>query len=43
MPAYLVAEIETTNPTGFAPYRAVVAATVAQYGAAFWFEAAPPN
>jgi len=43
MPAYLVAEIEMTNPTGFAPYRAAVAATVAQHAAAFWSEAAPPS
>ena len=35
MPAYLIAEIEMTNPTGFAPYRAAVAATVAQYGGRF--------
>ena len=35
MPAYLVAEIEMTNPTGFAPYRAAVTATVAQHGGRF--------
>jgi uncharacterized protein (DUF1330 family) len=35
MPAYLIAEVETTNPTGFEPYRAAVAATVAQYGGRF--------
>jgi uncharacterized protein (DUF1330 family) len=35
MPAYLVAEVEVTNPAGFAPYRAGVAATVAQYGGRF--------
>ena len=35
MPAYLIAEIEMTNPTGFAPYRAAVAATVVQHGGRF--------
>ncbi len=35
MPAYLVAEIETRNPTGLEPYRAAVAATVTQYGGRF--------
>jgi uncharacterized protein (DUF1330 family) len=32
MPAYFVAELETTNPTGMEPYRAAVPATIAQYG-----------
>jgi uncharacterized protein (DUF1330 family) len=31
----MVAEIEMTNPTGFASYRAAVAATVAQHGGRF--------
>lgn len=35
MPAYLVAEIDITNPTGLEPYRTAVAATVAQYGGRF--------
>jgi len=32
MPAYFVAEVEVTNPTGYEPYRAAVPATIAQYG-----------
>jgi uncharacterized protein (DUF1330 family) len=32
MPAYFVAELETTNPAGMEPYRAAVPATIAQYG-----------
>ena len=32
MPAYFVAEIEVTNPEGFASYAAAVAATLRQYG-----------
>lgn len=35
MPAYFVAELETTNPAGIEPYRAAVPATVAQYGGRF--------
>ena len=35
MPAYFVAENEITNETGFAPYRAAVNATIAQYGGHF--------
>jgi uncharacterized protein (DUF1330 family) len=35
MPAYFVAELETTNPAGMEPYRAAVAATIAQYGGRF--------
>jgi uncharacterized protein (DUF1330 family) len=35
MPAYLIAEIETRNPTGLEPYRAAVAATVTQHGGRF--------
>ena len=35
MPAYFVAELETTNPTGMEPYRAAVPATIAQYGGRF--------
>jgi uncharacterized protein (DUF1330 family) len=32
MPAYFVAELETTNAAGMEPYRAAVPATIAQYG-----------
>src|ERR1700747_1672627 len=32
MPAFFVAEIETTNAAGMEPYRAAVPATIAQYG-----------
>ena len=32
MPAYFVAELETTNAAGIEPYRAAVPATIAQYG-----------
>ena len=32
MPAYFVAELETTNTAGMEPYRAAVPATIAQYG-----------
>ena len=35
MPAYFVAEIETTNFAGMEPYRAAVPATIAQYGGRF--------
>ena len=35
MPAYFVAEIETTNPAGMEAYRAAVPATLAQYGGRF--------
>ena len=32
MPAYFVAELETTNLAGMEPYRSAVPATIAQYG-----------
>jgi uncharacterized protein (DUF1330 family) len=32
MPAYFVAEVDVTNPTGYESYRAAVPATIAQYG-----------
>jgi uncharacterized protein (DUF1330 family) len=32
MPAYFIAELETTNAAGMEPYRAAVPATIAQYG-----------
>jgi uncharacterized protein (DUF1330 family) len=35
MPAYFIAELETTNAAGMEPYRAAVPATIAQYGGRF--------
>jgi uncharacterized protein (DUF1330 family) len=35
MPAFFVAEIETTNEAAMEPYRAAVPATIAQYGGRF--------
>jgi uncharacterized protein (DUF1330 family) len=35
MPAYFVAELESTNQAVMEPYRAVVPATIAQYGGRF--------
>ena len=35
MPAYFVAELETTNPAGMEAYRAAVPATLTQYGGRF--------
>jgi uncharacterized protein (DUF1330 family) len=35
MPAYVLAEVEITNPEGYKAYTAVVGATVAQYGGKF--------
>ena len=35
MPAYFIAELETTNNAGIEPYRAAVPATIAQYGGRF--------
>jgi uncharacterized protein (DUF1330 family) len=32
MPAYFIAELETTNQAGMEPYRAAVPETIAQYG-----------
>ena len=32
MPAYFVAELETTNQAGMDPYRAAVPATITKYG-----------
>ena len=32
MPAYFVAELETTNQAGMDPYRVAVPATITQYG-----------
>jgi uncharacterized protein (DUF1330 family) len=35
MPAYLIAEIDVTDPAGFEEYRQLVPATVQQYGGRF--------
>ena len=35
MPAYFIAELETTNAAGIEPYRAAVPATITQYGGRF--------
>ena len=35
MPAYVLAEIEITNPEGYKEYTAVVPATIAKYGGKF--------
>ena len=35
MPAYVLAEIEVTNPEGYKAYTAAVPATIAQYGGKF--------
>ena len=32
MPAYFIAELDTTNQAGMGPYRAAVPATITQYG-----------
>ena len=35
MPAYFIAELDTTNQAGMDPYRAAVPATITQYGGRF--------
>jgi len=35
MPAYIIAEVEVTNPTGYEAYRPLAGASVAQYGGKF--------
>jgi uncharacterized protein (DUF1330 family) len=35
MPAYVIAEVEVTNPTGYESYRPLAGASVAQYGGKF--------
>jgi uncharacterized protein (DUF1330 family) len=35
MPAYIIAEVDVTNPTGYAAYRPLAGASVAQYGGKF--------
>jgi len=35
MAAYVIAEVEITNPAGYEPYRPLAGASVAQYGGRF--------
>lgn len=35
MPAYIIAEVEVTNPTGYEAYRPLAGASIAQYGGEF--------
>lgn len=35
MPAYIIAEVEVTNPTGYEAYRPLAGASIAQYGGKF--------
>ncbi|HWD56748.1 MAG TPA: DUF1330 domain-containing protein [Stellaceae bacterium] len=35
MPAYIIAEIDVTNPAGYESYRPLAGASVAQYGGKF--------
>jgi len=35
MPAYILAEVEVTNPTGYESYRPLAGASIAQYGGKF--------
>jgi len=35
MPAYIIAEVEVTNPAGYESYRPLAGASVAQYGGKF--------
>ena len=35
MPAYILAEVEVTNPAGYESYRPLAGASVAQYGGRF--------
>ncbi len=43
MPAYLIANIEVTDPAGFETYRARVPAVVAQYGGRYLIRGNPPT
>ena len=43
MPAYLVANIEITDPAGFEAYRAGVPAVVAQFGGKYLIRGNPPT
>jgi uncharacterized protein (DUF1330 family) len=35
MPAYIIAEVAVTNPTGYEAYRPLAGASIAQYGGKF--------
>jgi uncharacterized protein (DUF1330 family) len=35
MPAYFIAEVEVTNPSGYEAYRPLAGASIAQYGGKF--------
>jgi uncharacterized protein (DUF1330 family) len=35
MPAYIIAEVEVTNPTGYEAYRPLAGTSIAQYGGKF--------
>jgi uncharacterized protein (DUF1330 family) len=35
MPAYIIAEVNVTNPTGYEAYRPLAGASIAQYGGKF--------
>ena len=35
MTAYVIADVTVTNPEGYAPYRSLAAASIAQYGGKF--------
>ena len=35
MPAYIIAEVEVTNPVGYEAYRPLAGASIAQYGGKF--------
>ncbi len=35
MPAYFIAEVDVTNPDGYAEYRPLAGASIAQYGGKF--------
>ena len=35
MPAYVIADVDVTNPTGYEPYRPLAAASIARFGGRF--------
>ena len=35
MPAYVIADVDVTNPAGYEPYRPLAAASIAQFGGRF--------
>ena len=41
MPAYVMAEVEITNPVGYKEYSTVVPGTIAQYGGKFLHRGGP--